>query len=136
MFHGEMMLEVERRLQQACDDRARAGLPPPVSVDALRAMVRSDLLAEIEAKRTTQKAIATKPVPAKPLPASAKPRPTPVTPPLSGMDRLIEAAETMNFRDPVLPTLRNPLTSPTKPAVDPHEAAAQMILAAGRAARG
>ncbi len=63
MFESEIRIEVERRLQKACDDRATAGLPPPVSVDALRAVVRSDLMREIEAGRLAAKAA---PVPPKP----------------------------------------------------------------------
>lgn len=152
MFDSEMRIEVERRLQAACDDRARAGLPPPVSVDALRAVVRSDLLAEIEARRVAQKAAATsRPAPDVPEPAVVlpptptrqalvAPAPKPPTPPAApkatGMALLLEMAAQNNRSEPVLPSLRNPPRAPaSKPNADPAEMAARAILEAGRIAR-
>lgn len=148
MFESEMRIEVERRLQKACDDRARAGLPPPVSIDALRGIVRSDLLAEIEARRVAQKAAAVKPVPSAPKPAVVSPPvptrqapvpmpPKPRTPPkATGMALLIEMAAQSDRSEPVLPSLRNPPRAPLrKPSVDPAEMAARAILEAARIAR-
>jgi len=138
MFDSEIRIEVERRLQKACDDRAREGLPPPVSVDALRAVVRSDLLREVEAARVAGKAAAVKPVAApKPTPKATaplipKPRPAPQQ---STTGRLMEMAEKMDLREPVFPSLREPAKKPAL-FVDPAETAAQAILRAGRIARG
>lgn len=138
MFDSEIRIEVERRLQKACDDRAREGLPPPVSVDALRAVVRSDLLREIEAARVASKAATVKPVTALRLapkaaaPSFPKPRPAPRQ---SGMGLLMELAEKMDLREPVFPSLREPARKPAL-VVDPAETAAQAILKAGRLARG
>ena len=150
MFESEIKIEVERRLQAACDDRARAGLPPPVSVDALRAIVRSDLLAEIEARRVAQKdAVTPKPTPVAPKPAVVSlptptrqaptaPAPKPRTPPkATGMALLIEMAEQSDRIEPVLPSLRNPPRAPArKPSDDPDEMAARAILAAMNVAKG
>lgn len=137
MFESEIRIEVERRLQKTCDDRAREGLPPPVSVDALRAVVRSDLLREIEAARVAGKAATVRPVIApKPAPKAAAPSlPKPRPGPQSATTRLIELAEKMDLRGPVFPSLRKPARKPA-PVVDPAEAAAQAILRAGRMARG
>ena len=145
MFESEMRIEVERRLQKACDDRARAGLPPPVSIDALRGSVRSDLIEEIEAQRAAQKA-AVKPAPVAPQPAIVSPptptrqapaAPAPKPPKPTGMALLMEMAAQIDRSEPVLPSLRNPPRAPTpKPAVDQDELAARTILDAGRIARG
>ncbi|WCS26538.1 hypothetical protein LOK46_06795 [Methylobacterium sp. NMS14P] len=138
MFDSEIKIEVERRLQKACDDRAREGLPPPVSVDALRAVVRSDLLREVEAARVRGKAATVKTIAAlKPtLKATAPslPKPKPASP-QSATGRLIELAEKMDLREPVFPSLREPARKPAL-VVDPAETAAQAILRAGRIARG
>lgn len=135
MFESEIRIEVERRLQKACDDRATAGLPPPVSVEALRAVVRSDLMREIEAGRLAPKAA----VPPKPkvLPT---PVPKPAAPPApkpterqTATGRLMELAEKMDLRDPVFPSLREPAR---KPPVAREEDAASFILASAKRARG
>lgn len=148
MFESEMRIEVERRLQKACDDRARAGLPPPVSIDALRGIVRSDLIEEIEARRVAQKVVALKPAPAAPKPAVVSPpiltrqaaAPKPPTPPAApkatGMALLLEMAARIDRSEPVFPSLRNPPRAPApKPSADPGETAARAILEAGRIAR-
>ncbi|MDP4021051.1 hypothetical protein Q8W71_00310 [Methylobacterium sp. NEAU 140] len=138
MFESEIRIEVERRLQKACDDRARNGLPPPVSVDALRAVTRSDLLRELEAARIASKAatamaapVTPKPAP-KPTPARVKPQTAPKP---SATALLMELMDRAGPVEPVFPSLRN---TPTKPAqvVDQDEVAAQAILAAARLARG
>jgi len=138
MFESEIRIEVERRLQKACDDRAMAGLPPPASLDALRAVVRSDLLREIDVVRIAPKIAPVKPVTIlKPAPKAAVPslpKPQPA-PPQSATGRLMELAETMDLREPVFPSLLEPVKKPTL-VVDPAETAAQAILRAGRIARG
>jgi hypothetical protein len=138
MFESEIRIEVERRLQKACDDRALAGLPPPVSIDALRAIVRSDLLRKAEAARIACRAAETKPIaaakpaPKAPAPSNSKRRPAPQQ---SAMGRLMELAEKMDLREPVFPSLRKPVRTPG-PVVDYDEKAARAILEAGRIARG
>lgn len=138
MFESEIRIEVERRLQKACDDRVKEGLPPPVSIDALRAIVRTDLLREVEAARIAGKASTVKPVIApRPAPKAAPPSLPKSRPasPQSATGRLMELAEKMDLREPVFPSLREPARKPV-PIVDPAETAAQAILRAGRIARG
>ncbi|WP_267406580.1 hypothetical protein [Methylobacterium sp. GC_Met_1] len=119
-----------------------------MSVDALRAIVRSDLIEEIEARRAAQRTAAAKPGPASPkativspptltrqAPASKPPTPPPV-PKLSAMELIAKYTEGMDLREPVFPSLRAPTRAPSpKSVVDQDELAARAILDAARVAR-
>ncbi|MHB2207764.1 hypothetical protein [Methylobacterium sp. CM6257] len=142
MFESEIRIEVERRLQKACDDRALAGLPPPVSIDALRAIVRSDLLREVEAAQAFSRAAVVKPAPPPLKSAPSVPKVLAASllkpeaaPKLSATERLAQLAGKMDLREPVFPSLRGPAKK-SGSVVDHDELAVRAILEAGRAARG
>lgn len=150
MFESEIKIEVERRLQKACDERALVGLPPPVSIDALRAIVRTDLLREVEARRATSKVTTAGPARARdgadaselgsiapqdaPI-ATAVPTPRPPGSAriISATQKLIELSEKIDPRESVFPSLRN---ANLRPVADQEELAALAIIQARRVVRG
>lgn len=78
------MARTDSAFPSSLDERAGKGLPA-VSLDSLRAIVRTDLMKELEDKRQANMRPATRPAPkTPPRPARFAPSPSPVAPPKAG----------------------------------------------------